>query len=1799
MSNTVNINIAASDNGSIDKITAKTKNLNKELTKAQTTAGNIGSKKPATATVAYSKAKKQTDDMFDYRQARSGVGTGAEGRDFAKQAQGLGGLVHVYATFAANIFAVSAAFNALSKAADFTNMVKGLDQLGAASGRNLGTMAKRISDLTDNSVSLKEAMETVAQTSSAGMSDEQINKLALGAKKASQALGRDVGDSLSRLSRGISKVEPELLDELGVFVRVDKAASDYARTLGKTTESLSDFERRQGFTIAVLKQLDEKFGSIDIDANPYSKLLASFTNIMLKGGELINTVLKPLITLLSSSPTALTAALAGIATTLIRQAIPALTQWKTKLAEVAEADAKRAKQLAYSLQEYNINKLLSDSSQAVSKLEASKNAALAALQTTLAKTLPENSKILKKAFSEGFVPKKEDIDQYSAEYGRAMESARRNRSKLDDNSGRTTEEKNRLREMEKADKMRAASMKLAIESANEHIELEKKRTAEVEKRLSKEEKARFASEEHMRTVIAERADVNSRKSGHLTKFQDNIQKIGTFAAFEKLDLDLKADEKLGKLDKAAVKTKATLQGVATMAGTVMGALSGLFMAIGVGVAVIALMDMAFTKNSKQLEEFNKQLDVVESSVLNLSRTMEANFVKGNSMSAKAVEAYGNALYNLAENMNSLIIKSRELDKATIGTWDVFKDNIASLWDGDRISELSKGIATTANSTLSSLTNKDDYSSLLSLIQDITKTGEGLVSTKKLAEAVRDALNSGDKEKAQAIVDKVTEFGEAAKKSGEQIKAYNAAIDASIKEYQTLRNSFLPSDGASKLGLTMLTSAKELSKELKDPKDAVIALGAALKDAEKFSLFDKQDQDNILKYSSEINNATDKLNEYNKKLVETQAELQRLKNMKTVTETYSTNPDGTIPGEGTGATTETRKIPVEQSETYKNLLNTQQTVLQAKTDMINSMSEMVIEFEGAAPRMFSKGAKLISNGIKAQLDIAILGFQKYATSFYKGPGSAKIQADLANKEISIQQKLIEVNTELVLQLERNRLQTEKKLIQDDIKTTEKSTDSGAETKLANLKEREAAITKRESLFYNDDKNTSPKNAKQMASLISDKNVDLGSSANLALTFQGMTQQIDALEQKKKQNSLQGILAEAELDNKHLSDKLDAQNKINSSKLEELDTATSISDIYDKDLENEKLRLKDEIAANEYRKTQLNLLNERNQDNIGGYYALKQYKEGSEEYNKILEALAERQKMREDTLASLKRTNENNHIKQVLDNIDREYAARAKILELEQQVYDLLLADNDRVASQKITTSTIQQKADLEILKQTASIKEEIRKNEDKIAKLPEDSIYIKQHQEQIAYLKQKQELDTVKIQNEAEYQKALIKTEETLRKIESSISLSTDSSHEYIGAVYQDFSNKISELVKTTKSAADAFNSGFINAIDNSIDKFFDMLKEGKLNFSEMAKFLKDSVANAFYDMAKQSIKNAWKDLLVKMGIVKPSDAEQVSEKIASLNTTISARFPELTKAINDLANKGISGTKEDTTKSIDTKTFDSSKTETYGNGTFGTGDAGNNYAISQGYEPLDHKAANDGFYDESTKSMASASKEFDSAAKTMSSNLIDQRSSFEQFGSLFSMAIGAFGGSMGKFGSLIALFGSYILKLAMSSTTSSISGGSSGGGFLSSLFGSNTSSTTSSGGGFLSSLFGGGAVEASAATDVFGMMFAAAKGGVFPGAEGLSKYSNSIVSSPTMFAFAKGGIPPNTGLMGEAGPEAIIPLKRDASGNLGIRSSDNSPKNHITINVSAPGGDPAEVRRSTAAASRTLLNTLNGSRRYG
>ncbi len=103
-----------------------------------------------------------------------------------------------------------------------------------------------------------------------------------------------------------------------------------------------------------------------------------------------------------------------------------------------------------------------------------------------------------------------------------------------------------------------------------------------------------------------------------------------------------------------------------------------------------------------------------------------------------------------------------------------------------------------------------------------------------------------------------------------------------------------------------------------------------------------------------------------------------------------------------------------------------------------------------------------------------------------------------------------------------------------------------------------------------------------------------------------------------------------------------------------------------------------------------------------------------------------------------------------------------------------------------------------------------------------------------------------------------------------------------------------------------------------------------------------------------------------------------------------------------------------------------------------------------------------------------------------------------------------------------------------------------------------------SGGGFLSG--------------ILGSIFPSAKGNVFSNGSAIKAFAKGgVVNGPTLFPMSGA----QTGLMGEAGPEAIVPLSRGANGKLGIESKGGG---RVEIIVRNEPGVVVEIARNEAGA---------------
>jgi phage-related minor tail protein len=106
----------------------------------------------------------------------------------------------------------------------------------------------------------------------------------------------------------------------------------------------------------------------------------------------------------------------------------------------------------------------------------------------------------------------------------------------------------------------------------------------------------------------------------------------------------------------------------------------------------------------------------------------------------------------------------------------------------------------------------------------------------------------------------------------------------------------------------------------------------------------------------------------------------------------------------------------------------------------------------------------------------------------------------------------------------------------------------------------------------------------------------------------------------------------------------------------------------------------------------------------------------------------------------------------------------------------------------------------------------------------------------------------------------------------------------------------------------------------------------------------------------------------------------------------------------------------------------------------------------------------------------------------------------------------------------------------------------------------------------------GGALAGGITSALSGMM-PFANGGAFAQGRVMPFAKGGVVSQPTGFAMRNG-----RGLMGEAGPEAIMPLARGADGRLGVQSAGGGRPVTVVMNISTPDVQGFQRSQSQIAA---------------
>jgi len=403
------VKITVTDDGQLKKTSKEIDGLNKSIDK-----NNKSNKKG-------SKSSRELDrNMKGLANMSSNVS-----KNFSKQAQGMQGvLVPAYAEVAARVFALTAAYGALSRAADFGILMQGQELYAQQTGKNLSQIAKNLQEASGFMLDFKEASAGAALATTAGLNVDQLKDITTVAKGAAAALGRSLPDAYDRLVRGIVKGEPEILDELGLIIRLDKVYKDFADRLGKTSAELTEYQKLQARQQAVIEQQGlTKFGGIAeaIPANEFERLRASATDLLNTLSQGITGIFGPVAKFLSEAELALGLIFAMITKSLATKIFPALEGIGKRFNEIPENLEKRIDRL---------NKRI-EKSKAVGTQQIAAAATRSRMESNIAKIVREQGSKVKpgttlyRAFGllENGKPNRQVVNQIKSQWSRIYKGA--------------------------------------------------------------------------------------------------------------------------------------------------------------------------------------------------------------------------------------------------------------------------------------------------------------------------------------------------------------------------------------------------------------------------------------------------------------------------------------------------------------------------------------------------------------------------------------------------------------------------------------------------------------------------------------------------------------------------------------------------------------------------------------------------------------------------------------------------------------------------------------------------------------------------------------------------------------------------------------------------------------------------------------------------------------------------------------------------------------------------------------------------------------------------------------------------------------------------------------------------------------------------------------------------------------------------------------------------------------------------------------------------------------------------------
>ncbi len=173
---------------------------------------------------------------------------------------------------------------------------KSFDVLAAGVGQSSDKMLDAMQRASDGMVSDNELILGANKAMLLGVAknSDELGRLLEASRVLGQAMGQDVGKSFDDLVIGLGRLSPQILDNLGIANEGEQMFENYAKSVGRTADSLTKAEKRQILLNKVMEAaqplLDAEGKGADNNAKKFDRLGTSWSNATQTAGELFGGV---------------------------------------------------------------------------------------------------------------------------------------------------------------------------------------------------------------------------------------------------------------------------------------------------------------------------------------------------------------------------------------------------------------------------------------------------------------------------------------------------------------------------------------------------------------------------------------------------------------------------------------------------------------------------------------------------------------------------------------------------------------------------------------------------------------------------------------------------------------------------------------------------------------------------------------------------------------------------------------------------------------------------------------------------------------------------------------------------------------------------------------------------------------------------------------------------------------------------------------------------------------------------------------------------------------------------------------------------------------------------------------------------------------------------------------------------------------------------------------------------------------------------------------------------------------------